>query len=89
MYVTVYDTKVCCLKHDNNCGTFPNAMRLVHKQVYEMPSENCTKDYYNFPSRLFLPRMSDYNCAAVGVFVCFEISIKMRQIVFVGISSNL
>jgi len=54
-----------------------------------MPSENCTKDYYNFQSRLFLPRISDYNSAAVGVLVYFEINIKVRKKVFVGISGNL
>lgn len=89
MYVTVFGTKVCYLLHDGNCGTFPTAMRFVHKQVYEIPSENCTKDYNNFQSRLILPRMSDYNSAAVGVFVYFEINIKVRQKVFVGINSNL
>jgi len=40
MYVTVYGTKVCYLLHNGDCGTFPSAMCFVHKQVYEMPSEN-------------------------------------------------
>jgi len=83
MYVTVFVTKACCLLHDGKCGTFPTAMR------YEIPSENCTKDYYNFQSRLFLLRMSDYNSAAAGEFVYFEINIKVRQKVFVGINSNV